>query len=80
MVVPVIKTPGENAARVFLRQHGHTSLVSLGCGPEPSGGAGISATRRLGTAGGECFGVLASALSAEFFRKKMGCRKLLGRS
>jgi hypothetical protein len=24
----------ENAAQAFLRQHGHTSLVSLGCGPE----------------------------------------------
>ena len=27
-------SPVENAARVFLRQHGNTSLVSLGCGPE----------------------------------------------
>ena len=25
---------GENAARAFLRRHGHTSLVSLGCGVE----------------------------------------------
>jgi len=34
MVPPAIQTPGETAARAFLRQHGHRSLVSLGCGPE----------------------------------------------
>ena len=27
-------TSGENAAQAFLRRHGPTSLVSLGCGPE----------------------------------------------
>jgi hypothetical protein len=27
-------SPVESAARAFLRQHGHSSLVSLGCGPE----------------------------------------------
>jgi hypothetical protein len=30
----VIPSACDNAARSFLRQHGHTSLVSLGCGPE----------------------------------------------
>ena len=30
---PAMAHPVENAARVFLLRHGHTSLLSLGCGP-----------------------------------------------